>query len=116
MKLDTIGANIRKCRLSKKMRQEDLAEKANLSVTYIGMIERGEKTPSLETLVAILNAIGVSADVVLCDVVTAGYTVKNSLLNEKLSQLSEEDRNTFYASLDSLVHNLQDLSQNGLEL
>ena len=103
MKLDTIGANIRKCLLSKKMRQEDLAEKANLSVTYVGMIERGEKTPSLETLVAILNAIGVSADVVLCDVVTAGYTVKNSLLNEKLSQLSEEDRNKIYDVIDTMI-------------
>ena len=103
MKLDTIGANIRKCRLSKKMRQEDLAEKANLSVTYVGMIERGEKTPSLETLVAILNAIGVSADVVLCDEVTAGYTVKNSLLNEKLSQLSEEDRNKIYDVIDTII-------------
>ena len=85
------------------MRQEDLAEKANLSVTYVGMIERGEKTPSLETLVAILNAIGVSADVVLCDVVTAGYTVKNSLLNEKLSQLSEEDRNKIYDVIDTMI-------------
>lgn len=85
------------------MRQEDLAEKANLSVTYVGMIERGEKTPSLETLVAILNAIGVSADVVLCDVVTAGYTVKNSLLDEKLSQLSEEDRNKIYDVIDTMI-------------
>jgi len=62
LKLDTIGANIRKCRLAKKLRQEDLAEKTNLSVTYIGMIERGEKTPALETLINILNALGVSAE------------------------------------------------------
>ncbi len=103
MKFDTIGANIRKCRLSKNMRQEDLAEKANLSVTYVGMIERGEKTPSLETLIAILNAIGVSADVVLCDVVDASYTVKISLLNEKLSLLSEEDRNKIYDVINTMI-------------
>ena len=30
--------------------------------------------------------------------------------------LSEGDRNTFYACLESLVHNLQTLSQNGLEV
>ncbi len=103
MKLNTIGANIRKCRLSKNMRQEDLAEKANLSVTYIGMIERGEKTPSLETLIAILNAIGVSADVVLCDVLNQGYAVKNSLLNEKLSLISAEDRNRIYDVIDTMI-------------
>lgn len=103
MKLDTIGVNIRKCRLSKKLRQEDLAEKTNLSVTYIGMIERGEKTPSLETLINILNAIGVSADVVLCDVLDAGYSVKNSLLDEKLAQLTSEDRNKIYDVINTMI-------------
>jgi len=103
LKLDTVGKNIRKCRLAKKMRQEDLAEKTNLSVTYVGMLERGEKTPSLETLVAILNALEVSADVVLCDVVNAGYEVKHSLLNEKLSQLCEEDRNKIYDVINTMI-------------
>ena len=103
MKMNTIGANIRKCRLSKKIRQEDLAEKADISVNYVGMIERGEKTPSLETLIAILNALGVSADVVLCDVLDSGYTVKNSLLNDKLSKLSEEDRSKIYDVIDTMI-------------
>lgn len=103
MRLDSIGANIRKCRLSKKLRQEDLAEKSNLSVTYIGMIERGEKTPSVETLVTILNAMGVSADVVLCDVLDAGYEIKHSILDEKLSKLSLSDRNKIYDVIDTMI-------------
>jgi transcriptional regulator with XRE-family HTH domain len=103
VRLDSIGANIRKCRLSKKLRQEDLAEKANLSVTYIGMIERGEKTPSVETLVTILNAMGVSADVVLCDVLDAGYEIKHSMLDEKLSKLSLSDRNKIYDVIDTMI-------------
>ena len=103
MRLDTIGANIRKWRLSKNMRQEDLAEKADLSVTYIGMIERGEKTPSLETLVTILNAIGVSADVVLCDVLETGYTVKHSLLDEKLAKIAVDDRKKIYDVIDTMI-------------
>ena len=37
MQLDTIGKNIRKYRLMKKFRQEDLAEKAGLTTNYIGM-------------------------------------------------------------------------------
>ncbi len=50
MKLATIGKNVRKYRLMKKLRQEDLAEKAGLTTNYIGMVERGEKIPSLENL------------------------------------------------------------------
>lgn len=103
MKLDTIGKNIRKYRLAKKLRQEDLAEKAGLSANYIGMVERGEKIPSLETFITILNALEVSADMVLADVVSTGYIVKNSILNEKLSKLSNDDREKIYEVIDTLI-------------
>ena len=96
MKLDTIGKNIRKFRLARKLRQEDLAEKTDLTTNYIGMVERGEKIPSLETFIKIVNALGVSSDMVLTEVLETGYTVKNSMLNEKLEKLAPEDRNRIY--------------------
>ena len=103
MKLATIGNNIRKYRLMKKLRQEDLAEKAGLTANYIGMVERGEKIPSLETFIKILNMLGVSADMVLSDVLDNGYTVKNSMLNEKLEKLAPEDRNRIYEVIDTMI-------------
>ena len=103
MKLDTIGKNIRKFREIKKLRQEDLAEKADLTTNYIGMIERGEKIPSLETFINMLNSLGVSADMVLSDVLDNGYKVKDSLLNEKLEKLVPEDRNRIYEVIDTMM-------------
>ena len=103
MKLATIGKNVRKYRLMKKLRQEDLAEKAGLTTNYIVMVERGEKIPSLETFIKILNALGVSADMVLSEVLDTGYTVKNSMLNEKLEKLTPEDRDRIYEVLDTLI-------------
>lgn len=103
MKLDTIGKNIRKFREIKKLRQEDLAEKTDLTTNYIGMIERGEKIPSLETFINILNSLGASADMVLSDVLDNGYTVKDSLLNEKLEKLVPEDRNRIYEVIDTMM-------------
>lgn len=103
MKLDTIGKNIRKFREIKKLRQEDLAEKTDLTTNYIGMIERGEKIPSLETFINILNSLGVSADMVLSDVLDNGYTVKDSLLNEKLEKLVPEVRNRIYEVIDTMM-------------
>lgn len=103
MKLDTIGKNIRKFREIKKLRQEDLAEKTDLTTNYIGIIERGEKIPSLETFINILNSLGVSADMVLSDVLDNGYTVKDSLLNEKLEKLVPEDRNRIYEVIDTMM-------------
>lgn len=103
MKLDTIGKNIRKFREIKKLRQEDLAEKTDLTTNYIGMIERGEKIPSLETFINILNSLGVSADMVFSDVLDNGYKVKDSLLNEKLEKLVPEDRNRIYEVIDTMM-------------
>ena len=103
VKLDTIGKNIRKYRLLKKLRQEDLAEKAGLSINYVGAIERGEKVPSLETLLVIINALGVSADMILADVIDTGYLVKDSLLAEKLDKLSTEDRAKIYDVIDTML-------------
>ena len=103
MRLESIGKNIRKYRLMKKLRQEDLAEKADLSINYVGAIERGEKTPSLESLISIINALGVSADMILADVLDNGYVVKDSLLAQKLDKLSDEDRSQIYDVIDTMV-------------
>ena len=103
MKMETIGANIRKVRRQKKMRQEDLAEKAELTPNYIGAIERGEKIPSLEALVAIMNALGTSANIIFQDVVEADYTVKTSLLSDKIDKLSKENRENVYAVIDTMI-------------
>lgn len=45
MQYNSIGINIRKFRTEKKLRQEDLAERAGLSANYIGMVERGGEDP-----------------------------------------------------------------------
>jgi transcriptional regulator with XRE-family HTH domain len=103
---DSIGKNIRKYRISKSMRQEDLAEKTNLSSNYIGMIERGEKMPSLETFVSILNALEISSDMVLADVLENGYVIKNSILNDKLTKLSNNEREKIYEVIDTMLKHI----------
>lgn len=103
MNFAPIGNNIRKYRVKKGMRQEDLAERVGLSPNYLGSLERGEKTPALSTFIDIVNALGVSADMLLCDVVDAGYLVKDSLLTEKLEKVSVKDRETIYDVIDTLV-------------
>ena len=104
MEPETIGRNIKKYRIEKKLRQEDLAEKTDLSANYIGMIERGEKIPSLETFISILNALEISADMVLADVLKQGYVVKNSLFSEDMQKLSQDDRERIYLVIETLIN------------
>lgn len=99
----TIGVNLRNLRIQNKLRQEDVAERANLSVNYVGAVERGERLPSLETFITILNAIGASADVVLSDVLDNGYEVKNSILADKLKTLNKSEIARIYDVIDTLI-------------
>jgi transcriptional regulator with XRE-family HTH domain len=41
------------------MTQEDLSERARISVSFLSMIERGERSPHLETLASIAEALEV---------------------------------------------------------
>ena len=103
VKLETIGQNIRKYRDKKKMTQEILAEKAEVTTNYIGMIERGEKTPALDTFLLIANALEVSADMLLADVLYNGYEIKESLLSEKIGDLPAKDRERIYDVVDVMI-------------
>jgi transcriptional regulator with XRE-family HTH domain len=51
--------NIRQFRANRGLSQEDLAEKADLSVPFLGAVERGEKWPSPQTISSIAFALEV---------------------------------------------------------
>ncbi len=58
---DKFAANLRNERLRKKLSQEGLAARAGLSVSYISMLERRQRTPPLATLESLAKALSVSA-------------------------------------------------------
>lgn len=98
-----IGKRIRFYRESKKWTQEEFAEKVGLSLTYIGMLERGDKIPKLETFISIANTLEVSADMLLADVLTTGYSVKSTEMTSKLEKLSSDERERIYDVVDTLI-------------
>lgn len=55
----TICKRIKKYRSEVRMTQEDLAEKVGVSRVYIGYVEQGRNTPSLEILGKIAKALKV---------------------------------------------------------
>ena len=103
MNTSSIGKRIRKCRENKGWRQEDFAEKIGLSVTYTGMIERGEKVPKLETFTTIANVLGVSTDILLADVLDTGYDIKSSLMTEDIAKLPKNERERIYHVVSSMI-------------
>lgn len=60
-----IGSRISEFRRARKLSQFQLAELAEVTDSYISHIETGRKKPSLESLVRIASALGITLDRIL---------------------------------------------------
>ena len=83
-----VGQRIRQLRCQHGMTQEDLSEKAEVSMSFIGLLERGEQKPSLETMVRLADTLDCSLDYL-----TQGFSKvckrEQCYLYEALLQLAE---------------------------
>jgi len=57
---EKFGAIVRALREKRGLTQEQLAELAEVSATYIGFVERGDNVPTLIIILQIASALGVS--------------------------------------------------------
>ena len=80
MDMNAVSRRISEARKTKGLTQEDLAALAELSPTHIGVIERAAKIPSLSTFVAIANALQVSPDYLLQDVIAKVLRIRRKRL------------------------------------
>lgn len=67
MNYDSLGKRLRQERRKMHWTQEKLAERIDVSDAYIGQIERGERSLSLDTLIRLANELGVTVDYLLHD-------------------------------------------------
>ena len=61
-RLDIMSRNIKAARIERSLTQERVAELAGISPVYYCQIELGNKSPSLETLINISEALHISID------------------------------------------------------
>lgn len=107
MEYKSIGKNIRKRRDELGIKQEELAEMVELSVSYVGAIERGEKLPKLEVFIRIANALKVSADTLLSDVLDVGNQIIASELSKEISDLSKSEQRRILNVIRTMIADTQ---------
>lgn len=73
----SVGQKIREVRKKKHISQEVLAEMIDKSTCYISYIECGIKCMSIETLLLIANALGVTTDYLLSDSLKQHQVIDN---------------------------------------
>lgn len=62
-----IGENIRIARKGKNLTIDTLSELIGISSSFLGTLERGESSLSVETLIGVCKALEVSADSIIFD-------------------------------------------------
>lgn len=89
------------------MSQERLAELADLSVTYIGQIERAERHFRIEAMMKIAAALEVTADSLLC----GNQNLYNDEFCEDLNELVKDcgsyEKQIIFDTVSALKNSLQ---------
>lgn len=93
-----IGSKIAELRKSKKMTQEQLAEKVGVTVQYLGTMERGKTNTTLNRLDKIAEVLGCSSyDLIFCttplDTVAANISNENPEMEKLLLEAHEFQKN-----------------------
>jgi transcriptional regulator with XRE-family HTH domain len=57
--LTRFASNVRRIRTKKQLSQKALADKVGISVSYVSMLERGQRSPPLETIEKVAKALSV---------------------------------------------------------
>ena len=63
----SFGKKLREQRRAHHLTQEQLAELVDVSFQFIGMLERGKKTPSVQTLLSLCAVLGCSCETLFED-------------------------------------------------
>lgn len=92
MNLKAIGPRIKEARENARITQEKLAAAIGCTTQHISAIERGVKTPRLDTFIAIANVLNVSSDVLLQDVLEQTVDPLASEFTSAVAPLSMETR------------------------
>ena len=87
-----VGRRIKEAREKRHLTQEELAARIDISPTHVSVIERSTKIPRLDTFVAIANALEVSGDALLLDVVDHAAESQASDLSAALEGLPWEEK------------------------
>ena len=87
-----LGEKIKKERMRNRYTQEMLAEMAEITSSYVGQIERGERKVTLSKLVRIANVLNVSIDYLLSDTIN---TIDDELeveIKNEVGKMKDKDK------------------------
>ena len=98
-----LGKRLREERIRCGMTQEQTAESINVSTTYVGLIEHGERSVTLEKLILLAQCFHVTVDYLLQDSLPLTPSLQDKQLLSLWSSASEQERNLILSIMQSVL-------------
>lgn len=98
-----LGKRIRAERRKQDLTQEKLAEMANISDSFMGHIERGGRTLSIETLAKLANVLNLSIEYIICGEFNYQPEMLPSEIFDALNRISGNQRKVFLNMMKTLA-------------
>ncbi|MFA7673014.1 MAG: helix-turn-helix transcriptional regulator [Clostridia bacterium] len=96
------GKRVHDQRTIKGISQEKLAEICDVSTSYVGLIERGERKPSLEILLAIANTLHIGTDALLIDSIEHIASTNREKITMMINDFDDIQINTTYEIVNQI--------------
>ena len=97
-----LGKRIRKERLRLNLTQEQLSEDIEISTAYLGQIERGERSLTLDKLVKLANRLRVTVDYLLSDSVSISPDNQTDRILQLLQDKTTEEKEMAFQVLNTI--------------
>lgn len=97
-----LGKRIREERLRLNLTQERLSEEIEISTAYLGQIERGERSLTLDKLVKLANRLGVTVDYLLSDSILISSDNQTDRILQLLQDKSIEEKEMAFQVLNTI--------------
>lgn len=103
-----LGKRINFARKGRNFTADRLSELCNINATYLRQIEGGIKTPSLPVFIAICNALKISPDYLLQDVLTENEIRRIKELSELWKNTSPRQQEIATAMIRAVLEHKED--------
>lgn len=104
-----IGERIRNERLKRNMSSEELASILNVSQSFIGLIERGQRGTNIKLLLDICDIFQITLDDIISDKKLKMCERKNDTYNDKISAINSLLRTLNVYELDFVISTIKNL-------
>ena len=102
-----LGSIVKRARLNKELKQEDLAEKAGVGLRHIQSIENEGGFPSYEVLYKLIRELNIKADEIFYPELYAGDSELERLIR-LLGQCSDRDISLVTALVEKMLGDTED--------